>query len=230
MIGIYKITNNLNGSIYIGQSINIKKRFADHKSPRTLKRNHVLAKAFNKYGIQNFMFEVMETCEEISLDEREIFYIKTLEPRYNMNEGGVGNKGHRVSKEIKRNLSLRGKEQWERKTPEQRAKQILNNLTSHGPRYPISQETREKLRNYNLGKKQSAETIAKRMIGMSSKMMGNKNGNKKVAQIEPLTGEIIKIFESSRVAAEQNNISPSGITHTLKGQQLTCAGFKWIYV
>lgn len=31
MIGVYKITNNINGKVYIGQSININKRWKEHK-------------------------------------------------------------------------------------------------------------------------------------------------------------------------------------------------------
>lgn len=228
MIGIYKITNNLTGSFYIGQSISIKKRFMDHKSPRTLRRKTVLSRAFRKYGIQNFTFEVLELCDEDMLDELEINYIKTLTPRYNMNDGGVGNKGHHPSKEARTKISISAKNQWKNYTILQKSI-TLGNLTGPPIGHLVSLETREKLRTHNLGKKQSLETIAKRSVSMSVSMLGNKSGNKKVAQVDPITGMVIKVFESARIAAEKNGVHPSGITHVIKGNRITCAGFKWEY-
>ena len=62
MIGIYKIENLLNGKVYIGQSINIEHRIYRHKK-NYLNQNRVeftkpLYRAFRKYGIDNFSFEV----------------------------------------------------------------------------------------------------------------------------------------------------------------------------
>lgn len=73
MIGIYKITNNINGRMYIGQSNCIERRFAQHKSPYEQQRfaEKPLYKAFKKYGIENFSFEVIEECTVAQLDERE---------------------------------------------------------------------------------------------------------------------------------------------------------------
>lgn len=93
MIGIYKITNKVNGKCYIGQSIHIKKRFQEHIKS---KFNTPLCKAFKKYGIDNFTFEVIEECEEKKLNEREIYYIKFFhscvdEYGYNLTYGGDGN-------------------------------------------------------------------------------------------------------------------------------------------
>ena len=90
MIGIYKITNNINGKIYIGQSIDIKKRWETHKY-YTYKKDTKLQKAFTKYGISNFTFEVLEECSKELLDEKEIFWIKyfnSFEDGYNMTLGG----------------------------------------------------------------------------------------------------------------------------------------------
>ena len=85
MIGIYKITNKINNKCYIGQSINIKRRFNGHKSGD---HNEYLENAIKKYGIDNFNFEILEECKKNELNEKEIFYIKlykSVNRRYGYN-------------------------------------------------------------------------------------------------------------------------------------------------
>ena len=72
-IGIYKIENLINHKIYIGQSIHIEKRWQQHCQPSG---NSVIAKAIQKYGKENFTFQILEECSEQELDRRELFYIQ----------------------------------------------------------------------------------------------------------------------------------------------------------
>ena len=74
VVGIYKITNKINGKSYIGQSNNIIRRISEHKSEsyRQHEINKVLQKAIKKDGIQNFDFDVIEKCYVDELDDREI--------------------------------------------------------------------------------------------------------------------------------------------------------------
>lgn len=97
MIGIYKITNLVNGKVYIGQSTNIKKRFTKHRNtafnPNYLEYDYPLYRAMRKYGIENFSFEVLEECNEEELNEKETYYIAKYDSRkngYNQDEGGYG--------------------------------------------------------------------------------------------------------------------------------------------
>lgn len=71
-IGIYKITNLLNGKIYIGQSIHIEKRWKEHcqNSSKSL-----IGQAIQKYGKENFSFQILEECNENQLLEKESKYI-----------------------------------------------------------------------------------------------------------------------------------------------------------
>lgn len=80
MIGIYKITNSINDKSYVGCSVNIANRLKRHRNyeKSTSEPNKVLYRAFKKYGIENFKFEVLEECEKEQLAEREIFYIEQL--------------------------------------------------------------------------------------------------------------------------------------------------------
>lgn len=91
-IGIYMITNMINNKIYIGQSINIKRRKTEHFSKRC---NMIISKAIFKYGKENFDFQVLEECEESQLDKLEIEYIKKYKSNnkefgYNIDSGGNG--------------------------------------------------------------------------------------------------------------------------------------------
>ena len=78
--GIYMIQNKVNGKIYIGQSVNIEKRWKNHKSE--LRGNHHynehLQHAWNKYGEDNFEFTVICECDENQLNAREEYYIFEL--------------------------------------------------------------------------------------------------------------------------------------------------------
>lgn len=92
--GIYKITNKLNGHSYIGLSINIEKRFADHKtkafnSNRQDDIDKALYRALRKYGLENFDFDILEECLPDDLRNREIFwidYFNTYNDRSHYNE------------------------------------------------------------------------------------------------------------------------------------------------
>lgn len=92
-IGIYRITNLLDGKCYVGQSVDIAERFRQHikcglgiDTP-----NNILYKAMLQDGVENFAFEVLEECERSQLNTQEIYWIdyyKSQNFGYNMNKGG----------------------------------------------------------------------------------------------------------------------------------------------
>jgi len=91
MIGIYKITNLVNGKVYIGQSRDIEKRWNKH---RWASHNSHLRAALDKYGFENFSFEILEETTQDTLNEREEYYVKLYEATdplrgYNKIEGGI---------------------------------------------------------------------------------------------------------------------------------------------
>ena len=99
MIGIYKIENLINGKIYIGQSINIERRWSYHRSSCVYNDiskqcyNYPLYRSFRKYGIENFDFSIIELCEKEQLDEKEkcwINFYKSYINGYNLTLGGQG--------------------------------------------------------------------------------------------------------------------------------------------
>lgn len=228
MIGIYKITNLINGKTYIGQSIDIKRRFWDHRCVSHESNRH-LKHALKKYGKENFKYEVLEECQESELDDRERYYIETLKPEYNVTNGGQDSL-RRYPKEVRKKISERSKRQWDNMTDEERQHRISHNLTGHRRGYTMSEETKAKLRDKNLGKKQSPETIEKRRQTMlEKKRNGYKHDNsshmKKVKCIE--TGEV---FKSVKDAAESIGAAPNSVSSMLKGRQKTVRGFHFEYL
>lgn len=92
---IYKITNKINNKSYIGKTshLNPLKRWEEHlkDSKKKLKSKRPLYSAINKYGEDNFIFEIIE--ETNIPEEREVFYInfyKTYKTGYNATLGGDG--------------------------------------------------------------------------------------------------------------------------------------------
>lgn len=71
MVGIYKITNKLNGKSYIGQSIHCDKRFKEH----CYGKKQFIDETIQLEGKENFIFELLEECEKDQLNEREDYYI-----------------------------------------------------------------------------------------------------------------------------------------------------------
>lgn len=93
---IYKITNKINGKIYIGQtSKTIQERFESHLRKAKQHTNRYLYDAMNRYGYENFIISQIEECDNSKLDEREIYWIAYYKSNnkkygYNMTAGGGG--------------------------------------------------------------------------------------------------------------------------------------------
>lgn len=126
---IYKITNKLNNKIYIGKSKNPLQRFASHikiaEKPYYAEKFSAIHGAIKKYGKESFLFEIIEVCDTLVVNEREIYWIKSLnankkESGYNLTIGGDGVSnpseqsrqkriktitGRKLSEEHKKNIS-----------------------------------------------------------------------------------------------------------------------------
>lgn len=98
--GIYKITNCINGKIYIGLSINIEMRMYNHYwsalRPKDSEYDTYLSRAIRKYGRENFSHEIIEECSISELPVRERYWIEHYNSTdrsigYNISTGGDGN-------------------------------------------------------------------------------------------------------------------------------------------
>jgi group I intron endonuclease len=226
--GVYCFTNLINGRQYVGASNNIKRRHSEHISPKKRKLKYAIYQAFNKYGLENFRFEVLEIVDDCTiLFEKEIFWIETLKPRYNHNKGGLGNLGMEVKESVKSILRQKAKTQWQAKTDEQKQNQIKNNLTGRKKGYVMPEEQKQRLRELQIGKKWTESQREKTSAAQKISMKGNRNGNKQVSSIKD--GIIIKTYSSAVEASKDFGIHPSCITGVLKGRRKHAGGYKWIY-
>lgn len=132
--GIYKITHQESGKCYVGQSVDIFKRWGNHSNLAVKKKSYI-QKAIAAHGIENFSFAVLEECEKEMLNEREIFWIahfNCMAPNgYNLTSGG--RQAMTVSDETRQKMSeiRKGK--------------------------PLSDETRQRMSEAKKGKPKSEE-------------------------------------------------------------------------
>ena len=100
---IYKITNLINGKCYIGktkhESIIRWRVHINGYHPSSL-----IHKAIEKYGVENFSFEIIEKeVQESLLNDLEMFYISKFNSKipndYNLTDGGDGGKGYKPTAE-----------------------------------------------------------------------------------------------------------------------------------
>ena len=118
---VYKITNLLNGKIYVGQTQRtLEERIAEHKYGELY-----IDRVIKKYGWENFSAEVIEECFSFEmLNEREIFWIAKLKSKfpngYNLTDGGSGFLGCSHSPESIAKMSEIAKKVWAERTPEER--------------------------------------------------------------------------------------------------------------
>lgn len=126
---IYKITNRLNGKVYIGkwQGKDARTRWNKHLTTASTGGGFYLHNALRKYGPEQFSFEVIATAEsKIELAELEREFIATHcsnnpEFGYNLTQGGEGGKqypgernsffGKHHSDETKRKLAEKARKQ-----------------------------------------------------------------------------------------------------------------------
>jgi group I intron endonuclease len=109
MIGIYKIISPSN-KIYIGQSIDIEKRFNSYSKLHHCKSQIKLYNSLKKYGINNHKFEILCECEISELNEKERYY----QDLYSVLENGLNclltksnDRNGKMSNESKKKMSIK---------------------------------------------------------------------------------------------------------------------------
>ena len=101
---IYKIINKINSKVYIGQTCrDLQTRWREHKSKANCEHNNHLYNAMTKYGVENFVIELIEEVQTDFLDEKEIYWIAFYDSNnpkkgYNLTIGGQGKKNYRTDK------------------------------------------------------------------------------------------------------------------------------------
>lgn len=220
---IYKITNVVNGRVYVGQTVmSLARRWSQHS---TSKKNSPMYNAFRKYGAENFTIEVI--CSALGPDHLnylEQYFIKkynSLVPNgYNLTTGGdsafsrskhtkklqsEAMKGHTVSQETRDKIAatLTGR--------------VGNRLgATH------TAEARKLISDKQKGRKLSEETRAK----MSASHKGASAYNaRKVQCVE--TGII---YDTATEAAKQLDLVQSSISAVCRGKRKSTGGYTFIFI
>jgi group I intron endonuclease len=254
---IYKITNTINGKLYIGETkeTNPQTRWKGHKY--SIRKGHgcpLLRSAFQKYGEENFTFEVIQECtkdERFIVEEQKIKEFNTFVPNgYNATRGGMGGGfgGKKHSDATKQKMAKATTDKYASLTAER--KEELRQTFINRPRRPLTEEHKQKIRNYRLGlgkgiglgKKLSEENRKKISESVKrtyengrdasfteerkanlSKVMTEVRGVK-IAQYTK-EGEFIKTFPSIKSAGDELGIT--SIHRAVIGKNKTAGGFIW---
>jgi group I intron endonuclease len=186
--GVYKITNIINNQCYIGSSKTIKRRWYEHKRQLRKNQHHskVLQRAFNKYGENNFVFEILELCEPDELLIIEQKYFDLIKPEYIILKTAGRFDGYKHTEETKQILREKRKEQI--------------NL-------PCSEETKKKISDANKNRKFSNEHKDKLSKSHKGKQLTEEHKNKIKQSI---TTESMR--EKQKLSVESRKINKKPLT------------------
>lgn len=169
--GIY-IIKAPSGKIYIGQSIDIKRRFKTYKYVGA-KQQYYLNNSFEKYGFDNHVFNILFECKREELNSKEVEFINkynSFNSKIGMNLTNGGCQNWKISEETRERMRNRPKIIHSEETKNKmRLSAIGKNKGKTSPRkgVKLSDETKEKIsKNHShskpmLGKKHSEEAKSK---------------------------------------------------------------------
>ena len=216
--GVYKITNILNGKIYIGSTgVSFKIRWSNHRSELNNNKhiNPHLQAAFNKCGKDNFVFEILEFCEDkhaVGICEQK--WIDKLGPTNPMT-------GYNMCANAKSVLGIR-------RSAETRSKISKSNM---GKKYSEEQRKRmsegQKLLYKSLGKDHwmfgrhvSSETRAKLSASHMGLSRGEKNSKSKLteASVKVIYCLLFNSSFSQKEIAQRYNVSRETISGIKTGR------------
>jgi len=197
--GIYKIENLINGKVYIGSAKLFKNRWRRHRQ-QLIKQTHGnrhLQRAWNKYGEENFKFDIVETCSLDILIDREQFYIDSLDAcqfGYNLSPTAGSNLGMKWAAESRKKLSI---------------------AQTGKKRGPHSEEHKRKLSISGTGKKKRARTEAEKKASSLANKGRPCPANRKPSPFKGLPGR--KHTEEEKLKISRNQGKNTKKLKLLKG-------------
>jgi group I intron endonuclease len=249
IIGIYQIKNLINGKVYIGQSIDIERRWEQHRYGKT---SLVLCKSIKKHGIKNFEFTILETIENNFNKIDIIDTLVNLEQKWmNITQSIVKGIGYNLNKTSKPNLTPNkdinfGKKISKIKIDMNHCGQSITQYTLKGEKIKEWKSSAEVERNIGvlatnisrvcLKKQKSAggfiwrksnHDLTKEEINEVNLIKRNR---KRVLQ---LTKDNVPLreFNSIKEATDYINTNrSSSIVAVCKGRHKSYKGYKWCYI
>ena len=199
MVGIYKITSP-SGKVYIGQTINIQRRFKTYKSLKC-KEQPKLYNSLLKYGVENHRFEVIGEFMKSELTKYERYFQEMFD--------STGINGLNCSLVATDEFS--GEHSEETKNKMSKSAKGKKKTAEHIAKLPQNQKGyKSKPRSESFKQNQSL----------------NNGRNRKVYQYE-IDGTFVK--EWFNIAEAERQLGHKNISYAALGKLKTCGGFKWRY-
>lgn len=235
--GIYLIKNKVNNRCYIGQSIEIERRWEEHRRS-SLDKNAVdyntpLHRAFRKYGSDNFSLSILEVVEEHSnLNSLENKYMRV----YNSVSDGY-NQIFTSRNGLSKNDTITLRESKYGVTKDE----LINRLTQGtfeevGSYYGVSSNAiRKWCKDYGIPSRAKDYMTPEKKINFSKKMKviasDSSTSKKRVIMLDKHTEEPIRTFNSLKEASEFVGVPSSNLARTIRGDdnRKTAYGYKWYY-
>ena len=226
MMGIYKITNKLNGNCYVGQSVDIPRRWKEEISAsRRIKDpsyNYPLQRAFRKYGVENFTFDILELIQDkTTLTEREIHYYNLLNPAYNQSVPNGGN-GFMVGNKVIIRLDTNGNFVEEHISIEDCVRQFGGGV------YEVLSKRQKTTKGFFFIFKEDYESGDYNITISPLGFFGRNNKSKKVRQYD-LQGNFIQEFQSVSQATKYLNKGNDAVNRVCQGKRKQAGGYIWKY-
>ena len=113
--GVYEFFNLENGKRYVGSSKDIYSRLSEHLHNLRYGKSHNkhFQAAWDKYGEDNFIYNVLEYCSLEDQYNREQFYLDFIQPEYNFSSQVIANTGREMTQEIKDKISNTLKQKYQ---------------------------------------------------------------------------------------------------------------------
>ncbi len=244
---IYLIKNKLNNKIYIGSAVDGKRRFYHHRFYLNKNSHHniKLQNAWNKYGEENFVFEIIERLKDKNnLIEREQYYLDKLlfaqefiinkdkrfyKLGYNICPTASSNLGRIFSEKIRLKLAKKIKQYdlngnflrvWNSMSE---AARECNTSAGHICECCKSNPDKDGNYNYSAGgfiwKYEEDNTIVNKYVSTQYET---------ILQFDD-DGEFIREWEHAYSAEKELNIPRGNILNNCKGKIKYTGGFIWTY-
>ena len=247
MFQIYKISNNLNNKVYIGSSIDVERRWRQHKEASINEKDHhynyPLMVAFREFGIANFTFEVVDTLPDyqamIQAEHDWIIKENCIVPNgYNQTNN---TNSPMFDPNVAKKMSDTKRDKYGKRVSEIDSNgniiDVWDSLAEAGEKTGLD---RFKISDVCNGRRLTTGDRVFRFLDEEeniiipeikvNQVQTNRitKTSRKVIKMDD-NNNILQTYDSVALAAADNNCDASAISKVCNGKRNKCGGFKWMY-
>lgn len=255
MKDIYCFTNLINGKKYIGSTITggqnrYKQHIYNSSHPNAHQYNYPLYQAIRKYGLNNFKFEIIDTQDNYTEQE-----LRLLEKEYIIKFNCISPNGYNQTLDTEHPINDERTYQKIRETKRGNAKEVAE-VNSNNEILKIWRSIIDCAEDIQLDEKKIAAVCRGERKSTGGRIFywidENKNllipeykrdeykgekgttqiqsSSRKVAKLDPQTGEVLAIYDTIALAARENKCDNSALSKVCRGIRHKCGGFGWKYI